>query len=206
MRIPSPFTGLVLTGCVLAGCVLFAACEAKTPPDASKPAGAQAGNQPANPPANVGKAPAADDGILPVAKPVQTPGAGIEQGPPRPQNPDMDAGRMELMTRPVTTGNITVKHVLLAFKGTGTKATRTKEEALAQAKKVYAEAIGGADFDALMRQSDDTGGGTYTSTEIATFVHGFQDIALRLRVGEIGVAPYDAAASQFGWHVIKRIK
>src|SRR5580765_487087 len=203
MRIPS----LVLTGFILTGLVLFAACEAKSPPDAGKPAGAQAGNQPANPPANVGKAPAADDGILPVAKPVQTPGAiGPEQGPPRPQNPDMDAGRVELMTRPKTTGNITVKHVLLAFKGSGTKATRTKEEALAQAKKVYAEAIGGADFEALMKQSDDRGGGTYTSEDIATFVQGFQDIALRLRVGEIGVAPYDAAASQFGWHVIKRIK
>jgi hypothetical protein len=199
MRIPS----LVLTGLVL-----FAACNAKTPPDATRPAGAEAGKQPANPPANlpanVGKAPAADDGLIPLPKPLQAPGA--MQGPPRPQNPDMDAHRAELMTRPQTLDDITVKHVLLAFKGTGTKATRTKEEALALAKKVYTDAIEGADFDALMKQSDDTGGGTYTSSDIKRFVKGFQDIALRLRVDEVGVAPYDAKMSQFGWHVIKRVK
>src|SRR5262245_42993623 len=86
-------------------------------------------NPPAGTPANVGKAPSADDGLVPVPKPVQTPGAAL--GPPSPQNPDMDAHRAELMTRPTTVGDITVKHVLLAFKGTIDKATRTKEEALA---------------------------------------------------------------------------
>jgi len=37
-------------------------------------------------------------------------------------------------------------------------------------------------------------------------VPAFGDVGFTLEVGEIGLAPYDAKASPFGWHVIKRIE
>ena len=204
---------------VLTGLLLFAACDAKTPPDAAKPAGAQTGNKPATPPANtpanVGKAPSADDGLVPVQKPVQTPGA--MQGPPRPPNPDMDAGIKELMARPeLPVPSISIQHVLISFAGTGTKATRTKDEAKALALKVYAEVVAGADFNEIVRKyTDDSAPGVYTLSNNqnqkdlasrARMVKSFGDVGFRLGVGEIGVAPFDPGASRFGWHIIKRLK
>jgi parvulin-like peptidyl-prolyl isomerase len=37
-------------------------------------------------------------------------------------------------------------------------------------------------------------------------VKSFGDVGFRLKVGEIGVATWDATASPFGWHIIKRVK
>src|SRR2546426_3589223 len=58
---------------------------------------------------------------------------------------------------------ITVKHVLIAFKDSGTKATRSKEEAQKLAYEVLNRAKSGEDFDKLMKElSDDSPeGGTY---------------------------------------------
>lgn len=45
-----------------------------------------------------------------------------------------------------------------------------------------------------------------TKATRSQMVRGFGDVAYRLRVGEIGVAPWDATASPFGWHIIKRVQ
>jgi hypothetical protein len=199
--LPAMHIRSILLAAAAAG--LFAACNRTEDKTVSSP--------PATPPGNLAKAPSADDGVVPVAKPTQTPGAtGVKQGPPRPQNPDMDTAVKELMARPeMVTGNqmIKVEHVLIAFAGAErSTAKRTKDEAQALAKKVYAEAVGGADFEKLMKQSDDPGGGNYEIDHQTNFVQGFKDVAFRLDVGEIGVAPFDQTKSYFGWHVIKRIR
>ena len=196
MRIRSLLLATAATG-------LFAACTRTE----DKPVA----NPPPTPPVDMAKAPAPDDDMLPVQKPTATPGAtGAVQGPLPPQNPDMGAAIQELMARPmIVTADqpIAVKHVLIAFQGAQqSRAKRSKDEANAQAKKVYAEAISGADFDALMKQSDDPGGGNYDQTRLPNFVQGFKDVAYRLRVGEIGVAPYDPTKTPHGWHIIKRVK
>ena len=56
---------------------------------------------------------------------------------------------------------VKIQHVLISFKGTGTQATRSKEEAEALAKEVLQKAQGGADFDQLVKDyTDDTSGVT----------------------------------------------
>ncbi|MBX3464025.1 MAG: peptidylprolyl isomerase [Planctomycetes bacterium] len=126
--------------------------------------------------------------------------------------PSMDGAIAELMQRPEQPdAAITVQHVLIAFQGAPriTGVTRSKDEAKALAERVWAEAIGGADFQALMRQhSNDSGPGEYPLTKAgrAQMVPGFGDVGFRLRVGEIGVAPWDAQKSPYGWHVVKRVK
>jgi len=119
-------------------------------------------------------------------------------------------------------GVITLKHILIAFKDTGTKATRSKDEAQKLAYELIGRAKAGEDFDKLMKEfSNDPGEGTYTQVNYGIapkegeftredgqqpFVKGFGDVAFIINIGEIGLAEYDAQASPFGWHIIKRIK
>jgi parvulin-like peptidyl-prolyl isomerase len=124
----------------------------------------------------------------------------------------MDAAIAVLMATPEQPDeSIEIQHVLIAFKGAPrmTRVTRSKEEAKALAESVFAEAIGGGDFDALVKQhTDDSAPGIYPMTKAgrARMVKGFGDVGFRLKVGEIGVSPWDAAASPYGWHIIKRLK
>mgnify|MGYP002628564646 CR=1 FL=1 len=53
---------------------------------------------------------------------------------------------------------VKIQHILISFAGTGTEATRTKEEAEALAKDILAQAQNGADFDALVRSNTDDPG------------------------------------------------
>jgi peptidyl-prolyl cis-trans isomerase D len=106
---------------------------------------------------------------------------------------------------------IEIQHILIGFKGAPLmdRVTRSKDEAKALAQKVYSEVIGGANFDALVKQyTDDSAPGIYPLTKAgrAGMVKGFGDVGFRLKVGEIGVSPWDAAASPYGWHIIKRLK
>jgi hypothetical protein len=128
-----------------------------------------------------------------------------------PAAADMDAAIRTLMAKPEhTDAAIEVQHILIAFQGSGVpRATRSKDEAKALAQKVHAEAVGGADFGELVKKyTDDSAPGIYpmTSAGRTRMVRGFGDVGWRLRVGEIGVAPFDAAASPYGWHIIKRLK
>jgi parvulin-like peptidyl-prolyl isomerase len=124
----------------------------------------------------------------------------------------MDAAIAKLMAKPeLADASITVQHVLIAFNGAPRiqGVTRSKEEAKVLAEQVWQQAIGGADFKALMKQhSNDSGGGEYPMTKAgrAQMVAGFGDVGFRLAVGEIGVAPWHATASPYGWHIIKRVK
>ena len=124
----------------------------------------------------------------------------------------MDAAIATLMAKPEQPDeSIEMQHILIAFQGVPRvpNMTRTKEEAKALAEKVYAEAIGGADFLALVKQhTNDSAPGIYPVTKAgrAGWAKSFCDVGFRLKVGEIGVAPWDAKASPFGWHIIKRLK
>ena len=91
----------------------------------------------------------------------------------------------------------------------GTGATRSKEDAEILAHQLYLQAIGGADFDKLVKEhTDDSHPGIYgmNGDTRKGMVQAFGDVGWRLKVGEIGLAPFDAKKSPFGWHLIKRIK
>ena len=152
-----------------------------------------------------------DATTTPAAAPAK-PAAAPAESPKPPANADMDAAIKVLMAKPEQADlSISIQHILIGFKGAPrmTGVTRSKDEAQALAQKVYAEAIGGGDFDALVKQyTNDSAPGIYPLTKAGRggMVKGFGDVGFRLKVGEIGVSPWDAKASPFGWHIIKRLK
>jgi parvulin-like peptidyl-prolyl isomerase len=114
---------------------------------------------------------------------------------------------------------VTLQHILIAFKDTGTKATRSKDEARKLADDVLLRARSGENFGKLMKEfSDDSPeGGTYSLSnrgvtretdefERDGMVPAFGDVGFKLKPGEIELAPYDPKASPYGWHIIKRLK
>jgi foldase protein PrsA len=114
---------------------------------------------------------------------------------------------------------IVVQHILLSFAGAPrVKQTRPKAEAESLAKDLFERVKKGESFEELMkRYSDDTGPGEYgMANHNATpgpkeaprkgMVPAFGNVGFQLEVGEIGLAVHDAAASPFGWHIIKRVK
>jgi parvulin-like peptidyl-prolyl isomerase len=151
-----------------------------------------------------------DSTMTSAAKPTEPAVAPAES--PKPVHADMDADIKALMAKPEQPDEtIEIQHILIGFKGAPLmdRVTRSKDEAKALAQKVYSEVIGGANFDALVKQyTDDSAPGIYPLTKAgrAGMVKGFGDVGFRLKVGEIGVSPWDAAASPYGWHIIKRLK
>lgn len=113
---------------------------------------------------------------------------------------------------------VEVQHILISFRGTGTDARRSKEEAAALAREVYERARRGESFTDLMkRYSSDPGEGIYRMANDGVnpnpgesprrqMVKSFGDVAFHLNVGEIGLAEYDPVHSKYGWHIIKRLK
>ncbi|MFN0008753.1 MAG: peptidylprolyl isomerase [Planctomycetota bacterium] len=134
------------------------------------------------------------------------------ESPKPPAETDMYAAIATLMAQPeVPDEKIEIQHILIAFQGAPrmTKVTRAKYEAKALAEEVYAKVIAGGDFAALVKEhTDDSFPGIYPMTKAGRggMVKGFGDVGFRLKVGEIGVAPWNAADSPFGWHIIKRLK
>ena len=116
--------------------------------------------------------------------------------------------------------HVVVQHVLIAFEGSRISgATRTKDEARALALRVLEDAKSGRDFDELVRlYTDDRSPDGRVAlanwgvvpeaneSERRKMVRGFGATAFRLAVGEVGLLEYDANASPFGWHVVKRLK
>lgn len=117
---------------------------------------------------------------------------------------------------------IVVQHILIGFSGSvpGKEITRTHDEAETLARDLFRRAQAGEDFDVLVETyTDDDFPGVY---EIANrgaradasrlvyardkMVPAFGDVGFALEVGEVGLAEYDAAASKYGWHVIKRLE
>lgn len=115
---------------------------------------------------------------------------------------------------------IEVQHLLVAHGGAGIGGvTRSKEEAEKLAAELYARIKDGADFDALVKEhTDDSHPGIYGMTTTGNadpnkgvyprtgMVAAFGDVGWKLDVGEVGVAPFDASSSPYGWHIIKRTK
>lgn len=115
---------------------------------------------------------------------------------------------------------IEVQHLLVSFKGSGVDGvTRNKEEAEQVAADLYKRILAGEDFDGLVKEhTDDAHPGIYGMTMVGSgnqranlyprkgMVAAFGDVGWRLQVGEVGVAPFDAAKSPYGWHIIKRTK
>jgi hypothetical protein len=113
---------------------------------------------------------------------------------------------------------IQVQHLLVAHDGAGIGGvTRSMADAEKLAADLYAQIQGGADFDALVKEhTDDAHPGIYSMTmkgaggnglyKRSGMVAAFGDVGWRLDVGQVGVAPYDARKSPYGWHIIKRLK
>jgi len=104
---------------------------------------------------------------------------------------------------------VEVQHILISFAGSGTAASRSREEAEQLAAELFARIQEGADFDELVREhTDDSAPGIYpmTSSRRRSMVTSFGDVGWRLAVGEVGVALHDPQASPYGWHIIKRLK
>ncbi len=146
------------------------------------------------------------------AMPASDPAAAPAGSPKPPASADMDAAIQVLMAKAEQADeSIVIQHVLISFEGAPRMSgvTRSKDEAKVLAQKVYAEAIAGGDFDALVKKyTNDSAPGIYPLTKAgrAGMVKSFGDVGFRLKVGEIGVAPWEAKASPFGWHIIKRLK
>jgi hypothetical protein len=202
-----------LTCSVLACLMLLSACGSDT---STTPAAAP-GKPAANPATNPAATPAAKPAATPPAAPLATPPAAPVPKPAETSKSkatvDMDADIKELMAKAEQPDEkIEMQHILISFQGAPrmpASVTRTKDEAKALAQKVYTEAIGGGDFLALVKQyTNDSAPGIYPLTRAsrAGMVKGFGDVGFRLKVGEIGVAPWDATASPYGWHIIKRLK
>jgi parvulin-like peptidyl-prolyl isomerase len=115
---------------------------------------------------------------------------------------------------------VVVQHILIGFGKAipGRKLDRTKKQARALAEDLFRRVQEGEDFDALVKEYTDdqypgimlltnkdaprVAGGSMRSQVVAKF----GDLAFRLEVGEIGLVTYHAAASPYGWHVMKRLE
>jgi len=118
--------------------------------------------------------------------------------------------------------NVTVQHVLIAFKGSIPKetVTRTQEEAEKLALEIFERAKTGEDFDGLVKEyTDDQYPGVYRMSNFnvepdqdlgessrSQMVKAFGDVSFKLSIDGIGLAEYDPEDSKYGWHIIKRIK
>jgi PPIC-type PPIASE domain len=117
---------------------------------------------------------------------------------------------------------ITVQHCLIAFKGSlpGKPISRSMDEAKELAEKLLEDLRSGAEFDPIIvEHTDDSPPGIYKMANHGTpgdmsngiyarggMVPAFGDTGFPLKVGEYGLAAYDAEKSPYGWHIVKRIK
>lgn len=106
---------------------------------------------------------------------------------------------------------VKVEHILIAFRGAPRiqGVTRSLEEAERLTARLLKQIQAGADFGALRKKySDDPGPGIYPMSKDnrQRMVPHFGNVAWRLKVGEVGVAPHDRQKSPFGFHIIKRVE
>ena len=116
--------------------------------------------------------------------------------------------------------HIQVQHILVSFTGKlpGKNVTRTQDEAKKLAYELLEKAKKGADFGELVKQhTDDAYPGTYGMSNVninagpgeyprVGMVPAFGNVGFKLKVGEIGIADFDAKDSPYGYHIIKRLK
>lgn len=130
----------------------------------------------------------------------------------RPKGKDIDS--KDILARTETSPEVTVKHVLLAWKDLNAeyggkldpRAEKRSNEDAAKLATELAEKLRAKpeDIDALVKEhSEDPGsltGDPYTVTADAPFVPEFKNLSLRLKEKEVGVV-----RTNFGYHVIERI-
>ncbi len=121
----------------------------------------------------------------------------------------------DILEREPVANNASVKHILIswsdladAFGGRQDERAqkRSMAEAEAQVKSLLGQLKGGGDFDMLMKEHSEDSGSARTGTpfEVTTdaqLVIEFRQLSLRLNPGEIGVCQSD-----FGFHIIKRLR
>jgi len=117
---------------------------------------------------------------------------------------------------------VTVQHILIAFKGSIPKSqvTRTQTEAKTLAFEIFDRAKKEEGFDALVREyTDDSYPGIYKMCNFdiepdlsnkvysrSKMVKAFGDVSFSLSVNSIGLAEHDPDNSKYGWHIIKRLE
>lgn len=107
--------------------------------------------------------------------------------------------------------SVRVQHLLVAFKGAPRMSgiERSKEEAEVLTAELLVRIENEEDFDALVKEyTNDSHPGIYSmdTGSRKQMVGAFGNVAWRLEVGEVGVAPWDTTQSPFGWHIIKRLE
>lgn len=125
-----------------------------------------------------------------------------------------------------SSGHITVQHILIAVKGgspvtpfnLAKLAAHTPDQAKGLATQLLKQAVDGADFDKLAADnSDDTPPGIYTISNYGVPADpgeyprsnvplAFGNVSFSLKVGQVGVVPFDPSTNPAGYHVIKRIR
>ena len=117
---------------------------------------------------------------------------------------------------------VSVDHILISFRGTGTAATRSPGEAKALAYDLLKQVRNDGDWAKLKQKySDDkqqgVAGGPYAMTNTGVqrrpgarprggMVPAFGNVGFRLRLGGIGMADHDPQTSPYGYHIIKRVR
>lgn len=153
-----------------------------------------------------------------VDKPIDPSLRTIKTGDPKGPSYKSDDKKiisMDILSRmPVKESPVFVRHVLIAWRDLariyrgrlpeGAK-KRSKEDADKLALEIAGRAKKGEDFKALMKTySEDPGSATigrsYEVTAASRLVPPFKRLALRMKMGEIGVV-----RTRFGWHVMKRV-
>lgn len=128
--------------------------------------------------------------------------------------PAQDIDSHDILDRKETADEVTVKHVLIAWKDLapiyrGQIDPRAKDRSNADAAKLAQDILAQlkadpSKIDALVTQySEDPGGKTgdpYTVNKDTPFVPEFKNLALRLKEKEAGIVK-----TQFGYHVIERV-
>lgn len=126
-------------------------------------------------------------------------------GPPPPDPLES----VDILKREPPADHVQVKHILLGWDGAhaqdprGVKRTRAELEKLV--KDTLARLQKGDKFDSVMAELSEDGGGKsgkpYDITAQSRFPDEFKDLALRLKVGEIGVV-----RSEVGIHIMTRVE
>lgn len=137
----------------------------------------------------------------------------------------LHAAADELAARPEdTTTEVTFQHLLVGVSGGLPGVERSAGAAELLAAELLARARAGEDFDLLVKNhTDDVHPGIYALTTgapdparstyaRASMYAGVGDAAWRLRVGELGIAPFDGDVPgtppkcPLGWHLVLRLK
>lgn len=116
----------------------------------------------------------------------------------------------DILSREPLSNSAQVKHILIGWSDLDRHdpraAKRSKQDAETLVRALLDQLKGGADFEALMKQSSEDPGSAASGMAFrvspdAQLVIEFKQLGLRLRVGEIGVVQSD-----FGFHIMKRVQ